>query len=104
MRTDRVVREDWIGGAAAVAGALRCWAGGLPVLAVVSFWVPSNMYAGLTQYADTVTCRPRTSILNALSVWATTLFEPLYDGSKVQVWRPAVGIRGSNLGGPCARM
>jgi len=34
-----VVRGAWVGGTTAVAGALQVWAGGLPVLAVVSCWV-----------------------------------------------------------------
>jgi hypothetical protein len=34
-----VARGAWVGGATAVAAALRGWAGGLPVLAVVSCWV-----------------------------------------------------------------
>ena len=36
----RAVRGAWFGGETAVAGALKGWAGGLPVLAVVSYWFP----------------------------------------------------------------
>jgi hypothetical protein len=44
----------------------------------------SSQYVSWCNSADTMTCQPRTTILNVLSVQEVTLCGPLYGGSKTR--------------------
>ena len=59
------------------------------------------MFAGLTHSADTLACRPRTTVLNILSVRAMTLCGPLWWVHGAAYGVPPAEIRGSNPWGLC---
>ena len=94
VRPERVVCEDRVV-VTGFAGSLLGWAGVLPVLC----GVPSRTEAGFTRFSDTLTCRPRTTILCVFSVRTIILCGPLYGNSRERRV-VSLGTRGSSPGNP----